>query len=55
MLAALAVCALVAKPTGIAVVVNQQSDTASIVDLATSKAVHVPVGSGPHESALSPN
>jgi YVTN family beta-propeller protein len=55
MLATLAVCALVVKPTGIAVVVNQQSDSASIVDLTTSKAVHVPVGNGPHESAVSPN
>jgi YVTN family beta-propeller protein len=51
----LAILALVAKPSGIAVVVNQQSDTASIIDLATSKTVHVPVGGGPHESAVSPD
>ena len=55
MIVTLAIFALVAKPSGIAVVVNQQSDTASIVDLATYKAVHVPVGNGPHESAVSPN
>src|SRR5687767_3111473 len=55
MIAALAVLALVAKPAGIAVVVNQQSDTASIIDLATHSVVHVTVGNGPHESAVSPN
>lgn len=55
MIATLVLFAIVVKPSGIAVVVNQQSDTASIVDLATYKAVHVPVGNGPHESAVSPN
>lgn len=55
MIATLVFVALLVKPTGIAVIVNQQSDTASIVDLATSTAVHVPVGNGPHESAVSPN
>src|SRR5688572_20164501 len=55
MIAVLAALILVPKPSGIAVVVNQQSDTASIVDIATYKAVHVSVGSGPHESAVSPN
>src|SRR4051812_3592059 len=55
MIATLALFALVLKPSGIAVIVNQQSDTASIVDIATHKAVHVPVGGGPHESAVSPN
>lgn len=43
------------KPSGLAVVVNQQSDTATIVDLATNETVHVPVGKGPHESAVSPD
>ena len=52
MIAVLALAVLV-KPSGIAVVVNQQSDTASIVDLATHSVVHVPVGNGPHESAVS--
>lgn len=55
MLTALVLAVLMPKPSGIAVVVNQQSDTASIVDLATYKAVHVPVGNGPHESTVSPN
>ena len=55
MIVTLAVFALVAKPSGIAVIVNQQSDTASIVDIGTYKTVHVPVGGGPHESAVSPS
>jgi YVTN family beta-propeller protein len=55
MIAALALFAVLVQPTGIAVIVNQQSDTASIVDLSTKKVVHVPVGGGPHESAVSPN
>jgi YVTN family beta-propeller protein len=46
---------LVAKPAGLAVIVNQQSDSATLVDLATREVVHVPVGIGPHESAVSPN
>lgn len=49
----LAACAL--KPSGLAVVVNQQSDSASIVDLASHEVTHIPVGSGPHESAVSPD
>lgn len=55
MLTTLVAFALAYKPTGLAVIVNQQSDTATIVDLATSATVHVPVGGGPHESAVSPN
>lgn len=55
MLATVLALTLVVKPTGIAVVVNQQSDSASVVDLATYKAVHVPVGNGPHEAAVSPD
>jgi YVTN family beta-propeller protein len=55
MIATLALLTLLAKPNGIAVIVNQQSDTASIVDLATRKTTHVPVGGGPHESAVSPS
>lgn len=54
MIATLVFLAL-AKPTGTAVIVNQQSDSASIVDLAAGTAVHVQVGNGPHESAVSPN
>lgn len=55
MIATLALFAILVKPSGLAVIVNQQSDTASIVDLATYKAVHIPVGGGPHESAVSPS
>ena len=55
MIALLAFVAILPKPSGIAVVVNQQSDTASIVDIASYSVVHVPVGNGPHESAVSPN
>lgn len=54
MIALLALVVLV-KPSGLVVVVNQQSDSASIVDLASHKTVHVPVGSGPHEAAVSPS
>jgi len=54
MIALLALVALV-KPSGLVVVVNQQSDSATIVDLASHKTVHVSVGSGPHEAAVSPN
>ncbi|MBV6457429.1 MAG: hypothetical protein HONBIEJF_00538 [Fimbriimonadaceae bacterium] len=54
MIAVLALLAII-KPSGLVVVVNQQSDTATIVDLASHKAVHVPVGNGPHEAAVSPN
>lgn len=46
---------LLAKPSGLAVVVNQESDTASIIDLASKSVVNVPVGNGPHEAAVSPN
>ena len=55
MIATLALLTLVVKPSGIAVIVNQESDTASIVDIATGTATHVPVGGGPHESAVSPS
>lgn len=55
MIATLVLFALVAKPSGTAVIVNQESDTASIVDLASHSTVHVPVGGGPHEAAVSPD
>lgn len=42
--------------TGTAVVVNQQSDSITLVDVATmSVAMHVPVVGGPHEAAVSPD
>lgn len=44
------------KLTGIVVVVNQQSDSVTLVDLATLEAYrHVPVVGGPHEAAVSPD
>ena len=44
------------KLTGIAVVVNQKSDTITLVDLAKLEAYrHVPVVGGPHEAAVSPD
>lgn len=44
-----------AKPSGLAIVVNQKSDSASIVNLATHEVTHVPVGNGPHEAAVCPD
>lgn len=42
--------------TGTVVVVNQQSDSITLVDLKTMKAYrHVPVVGGPHEAAVSPD
>lgn len=41
---------------GTVVVVNQQSDSVSLIDLKTMKAYrHVPVVGGPHEAAVSPD
>lgn len=45
-----------AKLTGTVVVVNQQSDSITLVDLAKMEAYrHVPVVGGPHEAAVSPD
>ena len=60
---ALAALAVVQEPsapvpglTGTVVVVNQQSDTVTLVDLKTMEAYrHVPVVGGPHEAAASPD
>lgn len=42
--------------TGTVVVVNQQSDTVTLIDLKTMEAYrHVPVVAGPHEAAASPD
>lgn len=42
--------------TGVVVVVNQRSDSITLVDLATMEAyAHVPVVGGPHEAAVSPD
>lgn len=44
------------KLTGTVVVVNQRSDTVTLVDLAKLEAYrHVPVVGGPHEAAVSPD
>jgi|GEM_PF-109038 len=40
---------------GVALVANQQSASATIVDVARQTATHVAVGAGPHEAAISPN
>lgn len=59
-LAALALTQPTATPvaglTGTVVVVNQQSDSVSLIDLRTMQAYrHVPVVGGPHEAAASPD
>ena len=59
-LAALALTQPTATPvaglTGAVVVVNQQSDSVSLIDLRTMQAYrHVPVVGGPHEAAASPD
>jgi YVTN family beta-propeller protein len=42
--------------TGTVIVVNQASDTVTLVDVATMEAYkHVPVTGGPHEAAVSPD
>ena len=44
------------KLTGTVVVVNQRSDSITLVDLATMEAyAHVPVVGGPHEAAVAPD
>jgi DNA-binding beta-propeller fold protein YncE len=54
--APLAVAAPVPGLTGVAVVVNQRSDSITLVDLARMEAyAHVPVVGGPHEAAVSPD
>jgi YVTN family beta-propeller protein len=40
---------------GIVLVANQQSADVSIIDLATGTMTRVPVGTGPHEAAISPD
>jgi YVTN family beta-propeller protein len=41
--------------SGHILVANQQSASATIVDLATNGITHIPVGNGPHEAAISPD
>lgn len=45
-----------ARPAGTVVVVNQKSDSITLIDLAKMEAyAHVPVVGGPHEAAVSPD
>jgi YVTN family beta-propeller protein len=54
LLAAVAAAASAQLPnTGRILVANQQSASATIVDLATNAITHIPVGAGPHEAAIS--
>ena len=39
--------------TGTIVVANQQSASATVIDLASGESVEIPVGQGPHEAAIS--
>jgi YVTN family beta-propeller protein len=41
--------------TGILLVANQQSASATLIDLATGSSTEIPVGAGPHEAAISPD
>lgn len=40
-------------PAGILVVANQQSASASVIELPSGETTHIPVGTGPHEAAIS--
>src|SRR5687768_2741103 len=58
MLVASAACATAqSKPplgaTGVVLVANQQAATASLIDLKDGTALTIPVGDGPHETAIS--
>src|SRR3954465_3556373 len=44
-----------APKTGRILVANQQSASASIIELTTGAVTHIPVGDGPHEAAISPD
>lgn len=41
--------------TGVVLVANQQSASASLIDLASGTATVIPVGAGPHEAVVSPS
>jgi DNA-binding beta-propeller fold protein YncE len=45
----------VAVPTGHVLVANQQSASASLIDLATGTAASIHVGDGPHEAVIAPS
>lgn len=44
-----------AASSGTALVANQQSASATIIDVATRTGTTIPVGTGPHEAAISPD
>jgi YVTN family beta-propeller protein len=44
-----------APRTGMLLVANQQSASATIIDLATGTTTDLPVGNGPHEAAIAPD
>lgn len=44
-----------AASTGTVLVANQQSASATIIDVATRTGTTIPVGTGPHEAAISPD
>jgi YVTN family beta-propeller protein len=45
---------LAAQLRGTALVANQEAGTATVIDLASGRSVHIPVGTGPHEAAILP-
>ena len=55
MTAATAAATAQSPKTGRLLVANQQSASASIVELSTGAVTHIPVGNGPHETAISPD
>jgi DNA-binding beta-propeller fold protein YncE len=55
LLLTLAASAAAQPKTGNILVANQQSASASIVELSTGAVTHIPVGEGPHEAAISPD
>lgn len=42
-------------PAGVLVVANQQSASASVIELPSGESTEIPVGEGPHEAAISPD
>jgi YVTN family beta-propeller protein len=55
LLAALAPFAAAQTTTGTVLVADQQSATATIIDVATKTTTTIPVGNGPHETIISPD
>ena len=55
LLAALAPLAAAQTTSGTVLVADQQSATATIIDVATKATTSIPVGNGPHETIISPD